>query len=67
MIKKIKAFTNCLGKSLKSRATMQLHERSTFTDIVSGETVSVYKDSYGEFYLANTPWYIFGFRVKTDR
>lgn len=46
---------------------MQLHERSTFTDIVSGETVSVYKDSYGEFYLANTPWYIFGFRVKTDR
>ncbi len=50
-------------KKLISRFTMR-HIGFNFTDAVSGKNVHNYVDKYGVQYLANYPFYPWGFRVK---
>lgn len=40
--------------------------RFNFTDGVSGRSVYDYVDRYGDEYMANSPFFIWSFRVKKD-
>ena len=48
-------------RALKSKLTMQNTGECLFVDKVNGKGVYVYKDSFGEKYMAQSK---FGFRVK---
>lgn len=52
-------------KNLISRLTMK-RIGYNFTDKVSGRGVYDYVDKYGQEYMANYPFFVFGFRVKKN-
>lgn len=50
-------------KRIISRLTMR-YIQTLFNDTVSGETVCLYRDRYGEEYIAAYPFHFFKFRTK---
>ncbi len=52
-------------KRLISMFTMKRTLKPSFVDVVSGETISFYKDKYGTEWMSEYPYYPFKYRVKT--
>jgi len=50
-------------KKIKSYLTLKW-QCSAFTDVVSGEMVSVYKDCYGELWLKDGRWSTFAVKKR---
>jgi len=52
-------------KTIISRLTMKV-KRHLFCDHISGEGVFLYEDKYGQEWMANYPFRIWSFRVKSN-